>query len=289
MRRSWLLALLVFLPALAGILLVVPQVSSERTSLRHEEGIGFVLPSPLYRVVALEFKGILADVIFSRAMTWYGGKVMRDEKLNAEEWDWIYANMDVATDLDPYFYDPYLFGAVNLAWEAGRPEEANALLEKALGRRDWDWSIPFYLGFNYFYFLQDNASAAAYLMQAAERPGGSGVLAQLATRLLHQERNTENAVIFLREIIRKTEEGQTRDIYLIRLAALEGILLLERAVSTFAERHGRKPAALEELVETGIIRALPRDPYGGHFYLDADGAIKTTSELRFGKPDGSKS
>jgi hypothetical protein len=226
MRRSWLLALLVFLPALAGILLVVPHVSSERTSLRHEEGIGFVLPSPLYRVVALEFKGILADVIFSRTMTWYGGKVIRDEKLSAEEWDWIYANMDVATDLDPYFNDPYLFGAVNLAWEADQVEAANALLEKALEKRDWDWSIPFYLGFNHFYFLQDNSRAAAYLMQASERPGGSGVLAQLATRLLYQERNTENAIIFLREIIRKTEEGQTRDIYLIRLEALEGILLL---------------------------------------------------------------
>jgi hypothetical protein len=86
----------------------------------------------------------------------------------------------------------------------------------------------------------------------------------------------------LREIIRKTEEGQTRDIYLIRLEALEAILLLERAVATFTERSGRKPAALDELVEAGIIRALPRDPYGGRFYLDADGAVKTTSELRFG-------
>jgi hypothetical protein len=237
-------------------------------------------------VVALEFKGILADVIFSRTMTWYGGKVIRDEKLSAEEWDWIYANMDVATDLDPYFNDPYLFGAVNLAWEADQVEAANALLEKALEKRDWDWSIPFYLGFNHFYFLQDNSRAAAYLMQASERPGGSGVLAQLATRLLYQERNTENAIIFLREIIRKTEEGQTRDIYLIRLEALEGILLLERAVATFSERHGRKPAALDELVEAGILRALPRDPYGGRFYIDADGAIKTTSELRFGNRDG---
>lgn len=279
--RSLLVPLSLLLLALGGVRLAIPRAAAEREALRRTDGVGTVLPSFLYRVIGLEFKGLLADSLFARAISFYGGKVLREEKLSAEEWDWLYRSVDAATDLDPWFYDPYLFGAMTLAWEANRVDLANALLEKALARREWDWSIPFYLGFNHFYFLQDNQQAAVYLMQASERPGGGGVLAQLATRLLYQEKKTENAVIFLREIIRKTEDERTRTIYQLRLDALENILLLERAVAAFRERFGALPANLSALVTAGMLREIPHDPYGGAFFLDERGDIKTTSELRF--------
>jgi tetratricopeptide (TPR) repeat protein len=279
--RSLLVPLSLVLLALGGSLLAIPRVTVEREALRRSEGVVTLLPSSLYRVVGLEFKGLLADSLFSRTISFYGGKVIREERLTGEEWEWLYRSVDAATDLDPCFYDPYLFGAMTLTWEANRVDLANALLEKALSCRQWDWTIPFYLGFNHFYFLQDNQKAAAYLMQASERPGGGGVLAQLATRLLYQEKETENAIIFLREIIRKTEDERTRTIYQLRLDALEKILSLERSVKTYRERFGSLPADLAELVQAGIIREIPLDPYGGRFYLDAQGDIKTTSELRY--------
>lgn len=279
--RSLALPVGLIVLALAGSLLTIPSVTEERANLRHATGTGTILPSAIYRVVGLEFKGILSDILFSRAMTFYGGKVIKEEALNNEEWEWIYRSVDAATDLDPYFLDPYLFGAMSLTWEANRVEAANALLEKANSRRTWDWTIPFYLGFNHFYFLQDNKKAADYLMEAAKRPGGSGVLAQLATRLLYQERKTENAIIFLHEIIRKTEDERTRTIYGLRLDALEKVLFLEKGVKAYRERFGALPAVLQELVTAGIIREIPSDPYGGQFFIDAQGDIKTTSEFRY--------
>lgn len=280
MQRSLISAILVISFAFIGSVFAIPKVSLERDNLRQKEGIGLVMPSAVAQIVALEFKGLFADAIFSRAMTYYGGKLIRAEKLSEEEWNWIYRNMDVSTDLDNYFLDPYYFGAINLSWGANKVNDANTLLEKAFRYRDWDWTIPFYLGFNYFYFLQDNEKAAFYLMESAKRGAPGSLIPILAARLAYQGKKTENAIIFLQEIIRKTDDETVKKAYEKRLNALKGILFLERAVAAYQDKFKAQPNKLDELIAKGIISALPQDPYGGEFYLDKDGSIKTTSGLR---------
>ena len=279
MQRSLTTAILVSF-ALIGSVFAIPKVSLERDKLRQKEGIGLVMPSQVAQIVALEFKGLFADIIFSKAMTYYGGKLIRGEKATEEEWDWIYRNMDTATDLDPYFLDPYYFGATNLAWGTNKVKEANLLLEKAFKYRDWDWTIPFYLGFNYFYFLQDNEKAAFYLMEASKKQGSGTLLPTLAARLAYQGKKTENAIIFLQEILKKTDDETVKKAYEKRLNALKGILFLERAVAAYQGKFKAQPNKLDELIAKGIINEIPQDPYGGKFYIAKDGSIKTTSELR---------
>ena len=278
--KSLLITIFIILFAVIGNVVAIARVSVEREVLREKEGAGLVIPSAIAKVAALEFKGILADIIFSRAMTYYGGKAIRGEKVLEGEWKWIYESMDVATDLDNYFLDPYYFGAMNLAWEANKVKEANLLLEKALKYRDWDWTIPFYLGFNYFYFLQDDIKASKYLMEASKRPGSGDLLPTFAARLAYKGKRTENAVIFLEEIIKKTSDEHTRWIYTRRLDALKIILFLERGMAIYQDKFKKQPAKLNELITKGIIQDIPKDPYGGEFYIDKDSTIKTTSELR---------
>src|SRR3989337_179046 len=275
MQRSLTIAILVSF-VLIGSIFAISRVSLERDKLHQKEGIGLVMPSQVAQIIALEFKGLFADAIFSRTMTYYGGKIIRGEKNTEEEWDWIYKKMDVATVLDNYFLDPYYFGATNLAWGANKVKEANLLLEKAFKYRDWDWTIPFYLGFNYFYFLQDNEKAAYYLMEGAKRPGSIALLPTLAARLAYQGKKTENAIIFLQAILTKTEYKSLRWIYERRLNALKAILFLERAVAIYQDRFKKQPTNIDELIAKGILSEIPQDPYGGKFYLDKDGSIKTT-------------
>lgn len=278
--RSLIIAILVISFAISGSVFALQRVSLERDKLRRTEGIGLVMPSAVARIVALEFKGIFADIIFSRAMTYYGGKLIRTEKITGEEWDWIYKNMDLATDLDNYFLDPYYFGAVNLSWGANKVKEANVLLEKAFKYRDWDWTIPFYLGFNHFYFIQDNEKASFYLMESAKRGTSGTLIPILAARLAYQGKRTENGIIFLQEIIKKTDDDTVKKSYETRLNTLKGILFLERAAAVYQERFKKQPERLDELIAKGVITAIPKDPYGGKFYIDKDGSIKTTSEMR---------
>jgi predicted transcriptional regulator len=70
---------------------------------------------------------------------------------------------------------------------------------------------------------------------------------------------------------------------MIRAEALERILELEEAVSAYRKRFQQPPESIEKLVEKGFIERIPADPYGGYFYLDEQGKVRTTSKLAFGK------
>jgi hypothetical protein len=278
--RSLILTLIVFVLALTGSAYTLEKLSVERDALRLEQTPGTVMPSVLVRVLSLEFTGLVSDLIFFKTITYYGGKAIRSEPLTGGEWDLFYNNMMLVTDLDPYFYDPYYLGSMNLVWDAHRVKEANSLLEKAVRHREWDWTPPFYLGFNYFFFLKDNERAAYYFIEASNRPGGSDSLAPtLAARMAHKGRSTESAVLFLEEIVRKTDDANTRKVREKRLHAMKMVLHLEHAADAFKERYGEYPDDLRQLVMKGIISDIPQDPYGGQFIIDSRGSVKPTSDF----------
>lgn len=116
-------------------------------------------------------------------------------------------------------------------------------------------------------------------MEASRRPNASTLLASLATRLAVKAQKTENAIIFLEEMLKKTDDKATQKEFELRLKTLRIILALEKASSLYEKRYGKKPEKLELLHEKGFIRFLPDDPYGGKFYIDNEGVIKTTSNL----------
>jgi hypothetical protein len=46
----------------------------------------------------------------------------------------------------------------------------------------------------------------------------------------------------------------------------------------YQARYGRKPASVQAMLLKGVIRELPPDPFGGKYYLDERGEVRTTSE-----------
>ena len=261
---------------------VISKVTEGKKLLPKGEGTSYVLPPPILKIMALEFDGLASDYAFLEGLVFFGSTFERKERPRLKEWEWrwFYNILNASTGLDPYFLDPYYVGQAHLTWEGNMVRETNTLLEKGNRYRDWDWNIPFYIGFNNFYFLQDNEKAAFYLMDASKRPGAAPLLPQLAARLMYKANRTENAIIFLQEMIKRTDDESIHKQYETRLNALKGILFLERAVAIYQDRFKKQPTNIDELIAKGIISALPHDPYGGKFYLDKDGSIKTTSELR---------
>ncbi|MBI3399607.1 MAG: hypothetical protein HY026_10340 [Deltaproteobacteria bacterium] len=271
--------ILLLLPIHASIL---SKVAEGNKLLPKGEGTSYVLPSPILKIMSLEFDGIASDYTFLKALVFFGSTFERKERPRVKEWEWrwFYNILNASTHLDPYFLDPYYVAQAHLTWEGNMVRETNALLEKGSRYRDWDWVLPFYLGFNSFYFLLEDAKASEYLMEASKRPDASPILASLATRLAYKGKKTENAVIFLQEILSGTDDENTKKMYETRLNALKAILFLERAATAYQERFKRPPEKLEDMTAKNVIREIPKDPYGGKFYIDKDGSIKTTSELR---------
>lgn len=240
----------------------------------------FVLPSPILKIAALDYDGIVSDFLFMKGITYIGAFVSPGGRfqLNALQWQEFYNILDVSTDLDPYFQDPYYFANAFLTWDAGMVRETNVLLEKGSKYRVWDWTLPFFIGFNYFYFLQDYDKAAEFLMEASRRPGASPSLASLASKLAFKAKKTENSIAFLEEMIKKTDDESMKKLFETRVEVFKAILVLEQAMDVYRQKFRRSPANVEELVKKKIIVEIPKDPYGGKFSVDSKGAIKTTSE-----------
>jgi hypothetical protein len=265
------------------VFFIVSKVTEGKKLLPKGEDTSYVLPSPILKIVSLEFDGLASDYTFLKALVFFGSTLERKERprLKEGEWRWIYNSLNASTDLDPYFFDPYYVAQAHLTWEGNMVRETNTLLEKGSRYRDWDWVLPFYLGFNSFYFLHEDDKASKYLMEASKRPYASPMLASLATRLAYKVKKTENAIIFLQEMIKGTDDESIRKQYETRLNALNAILFLERATTAYQERFKKMPEAVDDLTAKNIIKEVPKDPYGGKFYIDKDGGVKTTSELRY--------
>lgn len=284
MRRFGILFGLLLCLAVVHVSLL-QRVDRARRQLPVPRDHGYVLPGPLLGVVAGEYRGLAADVCFLQGMVAYG-RTLEKGAGEVEErriWQHVYRLLDASTDLDPYFFDPYYFANAVLNRKPVLVEKVNALLAKGVERRDWDWVLPFYLGFNYFYYLHDNIRAAEYLMLGARRPDAMPLLATLGARLAYRGNRTENAIVFLREILRNANDEKTQELYRTRLEALEKTYLLEQAVRLYRRKFDRWPKSLQTLLSVGLIAAIPEDPYGGSFYVTEDGVVKSTSDLTYAK------
>lgn len=283
MMASRLIPLCIMVLLLPVYLYSLSMTATERKRMPQESEISLLLPASILKITALEFDGVAADFLFLKALTFYGGTTARPERprIKKQEWLWIYDVLNASTDLDPYFLDPYYFANATLTWEAGMVKEVNALLAKGSSHRQWDWTIPFYMGFNEFYFLKDYDKASEYLMQGAARPDADPILATFAVRLAYKGDRTKIAIAFIQETLEKTKDGPTRKELEARLAALREIFALEQAVEAYLRKFGQLPSDLKELQEKRILARIPQDPYGGEFYLDKDGTVKTTSDMFF--------
>ncbi len=253
------------------------RVSGARTSLNSGEGSHQFLSPLATKLSALEFKGAVSDFLFIRAIVFAGGKTLT--AMTPGDWTWFRHMMGVATDLDPYFADPYYFLNGYAAWQTNAVGDVNQLLEKGYSSRTWDALIPFYIGFNNFFYIQDNEKAAEWLVKAALRPGANGNYTTLAARLASQATRAEKAVPMLEELLKNTEDENVRKMLEEKLKGLRVQATVEQAVSVYRKRFGRNPVTLHELISKKILESIPHDPAGGSLYLDAKGQIHSSTEL----------
>lgn len=236
-------------------------------------------PTHSVQALSFEFKGIVADYLFFKTITFLGMKIGERSNPTREEWALIHQMLQRVTDLDGRFWDAYVFSEMMLAWQAGMVQEANQLLMKAVENRPEDYQPLYYIGFNHFYFLKDSQSAAPYLRKAAMLPDAPAFLKGLAARFSLYGNQTGVGIGFLENLIRENQDPKIATYMQKRLIALKMLDYLEQWVLEFKKRNGEFPKSLEDLVSAGLIPSLPKDPYGGNFTLLENGRVYTTSKL----------
>ncbi len=241
--------------------------------------VDYVLPAEFSSIVSLDFKGLIADFQLLQAIFFIGEKIDKEERISISDWRCFKRIIKTVNELDPYFFDPYYLGASMLVWGPGMYEDAIELLEHARKYRSWDRRIPFQEGFIYFYFLKNYAKGSELFSLAARFPDAPAYYATLAARLAYYAGDHESSILLLKNMLSETGNKEIRKMYIKRLTALEGAIVLERAVADFKEKNGKLPQNLEELLASGLIDNVPIDPYGGKYLLTEGGRIFSTSKF----------
>ena len=280
----WRAFILPCISALCGIVIYLYALPlATETKPRHEQL--FTLPANVLRVVSGQFKEVSADISFLNALTWLGGaRTQHDSgRYLPEQYEWLHATLKNAVTLDPYFFDPYNLMNSALIWDRYKLNEVNDLVAQGANTRKWDTQLPFFSGFNYYFFLNDGEKSFYYLKEASRRSGGNSFYDSLASRVAYKANKTELAIMYLEEQIREAElkglRGATKHLER-RLELLKGIRQIEVAVESYQKLFNWPPAAIDELTKLRLLSAIPKEPNGGSYYLDPDGRVRSTKDLK---------
>ncbi len=253
--------------ALAGLISLQRELDRglDRGAIQAEE-LGALPPAEYLKPGLLGYHHLGADLLWLRLV-----QIVGKRSNTAHEYEWLYHALGVITDLDPQYDYAYQVGGIVLTHLANRPDLSNKLLEKGLEPNPIVWQIPFYIGFNYYFYLHDPGNAADYIARASRLPGPPPFMALLATQLYAEAGNPETGLNFLMAIRSQAPEGWIKEQLETRIKEVmieRDIRMLEKAVFRYGEREGHGPPALRDLVRRGYIRGLPPEPFGGEYRLD---------------------
>lgn len=271
-RRGWL-HLLVWAAAVSSTGFV-----HARMDTRSDAGSGSLrVPEPrLARAASLGFAPVVADWYWIQALQLVGGETA-GVGLQADS---VGDAIELVTALDPWVDHPYRFAAVWLTNNEDEVRRANRLLQRSLSYHPRDWRNRFYLGYNEFFYLQENERAARTLEPALRLPGAPAYLGPLVTRLRADGGDLDTAELFLLELIRTAPDEYARAEYWKAHDEIETerrARILDRARVVFREKRGRDIAAPSELWQ-GPLRVLREMPPPHPHFEGFDWQLDPTSD-----------
>lgn len=251
--------------------------------------VGYLPEAKVLKAIAADQRYLVADWAVMKVIFYFGSLIekAKDDNLYATKPDYpgMFKILQTGLRLEPYNADAYFFAQAAFTWEAGRFREVNNMLDYGMKYRTWDYQLPFFAGFNAAYFMKDYKAAAVYMQKAAEI-GKLQQFANLAARYFYEAGETEFGILFIDTIKDSAKDANEKKLYEFRKKALEAVRSIEVAMNLYIRAKGAAPDNVAELVRTGYLTAMPQDPYGGKFYIDGDGKVRSTSKFAFA---GSKS
>jgi hypothetical protein len=207
--------------------------------------VHYGLPSPALKLVALRYREALADLLWVRALLYFGISHELDRAPRH-----IDLHMEAVLALDPHFERAYRTAA---GLSRYRPVPKRAALERAIEflvrgaeRFPEQWRFPFFIGAHYLEMPARSPAertrlrlmAADWVQRAALLGAGRGApdwLANLAATVRTEEGQREIALRYLEEMLLTAPDEATRAQVRAKILQLRGRVEADR-VSREAER-----------------------------------------------------
>ena len=175
--------------------------------------------------------------------------------------------------LNPAHEDNYYIAAAILPWY-GEVDAAQDVLLRAIDARPFDWQPIFYYAFNLYYFKKDPVSAAQWLLKASPRatdPNDRFAIENVAARWFEKGYEPRVAIGVVESMANQSHDSGFKRYLKARAERLRVLETLREAAIQFQSNTGRPLRDLQELVNAGLIHALPVDPFGFGYVVDKDG------------------
>ncbi|MBT0653013.1 hypothetical protein [Geomobilimonas luticola] len=245
--------------------------------------LGYFPEAHALKTVAGDHRYLVAQYAVVKVLFYFGTIVEKAKNMIVvkPEYQNMFKTLQTASKLDPWNADVYYFTQAAFTWELNKIQDVNEMLDYGMKHRTWDYQLPYFAGFNAAYFLKDYGTAAAYMKKAAELSKDQ-LMTSLASRYLYESGQNEIALQFIEFMQQRTMDRKLINLYEFRKKALIAVISIQKGVNAYVRSRGTPPSRIEDIVAAGFIDRIPEDPYGGTFYLDEKGTVRSTSKFAFG-------
>jgi hypothetical protein len=278
------------LTASAGLLRQIDRVRSDAPI----QEVLYISSPKILKRLSLGYTGLLADIYWTRAVQYFGGK----HHAGAEHYALLAPLLEITTTLDPHLVIAYDFGANFLAPAppngAGLPDEAVRLVQHGIENNPDNWKLYYQLGFILYMQRHDYAGAAEAFARGSQAPNAHPFMKVLAGQMAQHAGDSQMARALWTTTFNSSNDRLIQANALAHLRALQSddaVTALESLLMQVRERTGKFPESFQELVQAGILRSLPIDPAGHPYKLLPEGKleVRAPDDLPFilkGLPEG---
>jgi hypothetical protein len=227
------------------------ELEVERADWPPREEILHLPRADVLRLMSLGFREFAADLVWLRAIGYFGEHLLYDRK-----YDWLEKYLDTVIALDPEFRIVYRYAGAVMMYNLriitrDAVERSNHYLELGYRRFPKDWEFPFTICSNYLFelprFAKDAAekrrfqeTGAEYCREASVLPGALPYLSSMAGSFLSKLGKRQLARQHFRELILRTEDPRIRAKLQQKYAALvseDSARRVEEEAARFFQRH----------------------------------------------------
>jgi len=245
---------LIFMPILL-ICYVFLFVAQDKRAGNASDNISHVLPTGVLNVLGHSYMNqLIAETLFIKAAVYYGGLNKRMDEDNLE----IIGHHFIAMSrLHPKLLDIYYRSEAVLAHRGNsHARTVNRILENGRSALPNQVALPFFEGFNYFYYLNSPIRAAEILRITSNIPHSPKWIGHLASILMASGGNIRTGMIWLKGMLAASQDENEKARYRKDILAFEKAMRVQQALDHYVHRRGKYPDSLRALLPNDL-EALP--------------------------------
>ncbi|MCX6555384.1 MAG: hypothetical protein NTZ12_10330 [Candidatus Aminicenantes bacterium] len=217
------------------------------------------------KVLSFGYRNLAADLLFIWSIQFYSTYYLTNR------FDYLERVYDTITDITPPYKEPYIIGALIMAFEAKDIPMALRLLEKGSRNLPDEWFFDHEAGFYCYKYLNDLPKAEDYYSRAAMKPDAPSFLKRMKAHMVYLQDDPKVAYQMWIDIYDHARDRLERDAafnHLYQIKAEIDLPPLQEKIARFRDKFRRFPATLAELVSRGMATVIPQDFSGNDYRYD---------------------